>query len=134
MRDQEAVDEIEDLNSNNGNATVQLARLLELAPYFSQSMVAAFVEKAKERLGHVKHLLLQALETANNLTTEETSSLAFAAVLLGGSAWAYLPRMFASLDAKFHQDVLSRFSALLVVKFGEDLASWVCLFWKYLEE
>lgn len=132
MRDQQACEKLKLLNSS-GFGLVHVYELIKLAPYFSQPMIVAYLERAKEQLFNVKDLLLLALESIGNLSIEEISSIAFACVLFGGSAWTSLPKLFASLDALKIEAVLVSFESLLTAKFSNNLAKWICCSWRYLE-
>ena len=85
-------------------------------------------------LTHIKDILLQAQLTIKRFTVEQISSVAFASFLFGGFTWAGLPRMFESLDSNKLNEVLFRFAFSLSTKLDNNLANWVRLNWRYLEE
>jgi hypothetical protein len=96
--------------------------------------VSIFIEKNKASLFNVKELLLKSHRWAGDLSVEEITSIAFASVLFGGSVWASLPKMFNSIDPSKLEDVLLSFHSLLSIKFNDSIATWVCTYWRYLEE
>jgi hypothetical protein len=85
---------------------------------FAQTTVSSYIEMNKGHLLNIKDLLVSAQDDTMALSSEEISSIAFASVLFGGSAWASLPKMLSSLEPSKLDDTLSSLCSLLVAKFG----------------
>jgi hypothetical protein len=68
------------------------------------------------------------------LEAGESSAIAFASLLFGGSCWASLPKAFNALDPAKLDEVLLILSPLLAAKFNECLAKWFCSSWGCLED
>lgn len=123
------------LNSKTtGSDKAHLMELIKLSPFFSQPAMSSHIEMNKSRLLHVRDLVLTTHSKVDELSTEEITAIAFASVLLGGSVWASLPRMFCRLDESKLTEVLFRLKPLLATKFTAPLAEWFCASWRYLEE
>ena len=150
MRDQEAVQKLKVLENKKPIipqekglelikfspflAQEQVLELIELSPFFTQPAVSSFLEQNKDLLTHLRDLILLAHSKVEDLSSEKITAIAFASVLFGGSCWTSLPRAFNRLDSARLEDVLLSLRSLLATKFGERLAKWFCISWRYIEE
>ena len=135
MRDQEANQDLMVLERKpTGTPQTKVLELIKLAPFFTQPTLSWYIEQNKAKLPNIKALLLLAQVKAKELSSDQISSIAFASVLFGGSVWASLPKMFGSLEPSKLEDSLSLLCSQLAVRFNSNLASWICIHWKYLEE
>ena len=123
MRDQEAIQKLIVLEKNIvGTEQERVLELIKLTSMFAQGTVTAYIESNKHNLLNIKDLLILAQSKVDLLSNEEISSIAFASVLFGGSAWKSLPNMFNSLEPAKLEDVLSFLEPLLTGKFNYNLS------------